>query len=168
MKTAIVTAARAASKAAVVNGVFGPRLQRGRKLAKHHQIDVRLKRRQTRLDRGKHRRRLQRRRRSPEPPRADSGSIDALVNNAGIFFTKHFTQITRSTICGLSCRSTSKVSSLWTQLAIKQMLAQKTAESIVQHHLDDGGAPDRGNQLRGSDDHERRPSSRDASLAMET
>jgi len=48
-----------------------------------------------------------------------------------------------------------------TQLAIKQMLAQKTAEAS-QHHVGDGGSPDRGNQLRGSDDHQRRPRGRDA------
>ena len=58
------------------------------------------------------------------------GSIDALVNNAGIFFTKPFTSYTAEDFKALV--STNVEGFLYvTQLAIKQMLAQKTGGSIV-------------------------------------
>ena len=54
-------------------------------------------------------------------------SIDALVNNAGIFFTKPFTDYTAEDFRSLV--STNLEGFLYvTQLAIKQMLAQKTGE----------------------------------------
>src|SRR5580704_5529009 len=57
-------------------------------------------------------------------------SIDALVNNAGIFFTKPFTDYTAEDFQSLV--STNLGGFLYvTQLAIKQMLAQKTGGSIV-------------------------------------
>jgi NAD(P)-dependent dehydrogenase (short-subunit alcohol dehydrogenase family) len=57
-------------------------------------------------------------------------SIDALVNNAGIFFTKPFTSYTTEDFKALV--STNVEGFLYvTQLAIKQMLAQKTGGSIV-------------------------------------
>jgi NAD(P)-dependent dehydrogenase (short-subunit alcohol dehydrogenase family) len=57
-------------------------------------------------------------------------SIDALVNNAGIFFTKPFTDYTAEDFRSLI--STNVEGFLYvTQLAIKQMLAQKTGGSIV-------------------------------------
>jgi NAD(P)-dependent dehydrogenase (short-subunit alcohol dehydrogenase family) len=57
-------------------------------------------------------------------------SIDALVNNAGIFFTKPFTDYTAQDFKSLV--STNVEGFLYvTQLAIKQMLAQKTGGSIV-------------------------------------
>src|SRR6516162_4906259 len=58
------------------------------------------------------------------------GSIDALVNNAGIFFTKPFTEYTAEDFKALV--STNLEGFLYiTQLAIKQMLAQRTGGSIV-------------------------------------
>jgi NAD(P)-dependent dehydrogenase (short-subunit alcohol dehydrogenase family) len=58
------------------------------------------------------------------------GSIDVLVNNAGIFFTKPFTEYTADDFRSLV--STNLEGFLWiTQLAIKRMLAQKTGGSIV-------------------------------------
>ena len=58
------------------------------------------------------------------------GSIDALVNNAGIFFTKPFTDYTPEDFRSLF--STNVEGFLYvTQLAIKQMLVQKTGGSIV-------------------------------------
>lgn len=58
------------------------------------------------------------------------GSIDALVNNAGIFFTKRFTDYTAEDFQSLV--STNLQGFLYiTQLAIKQMLSQKTGGSIV-------------------------------------
>jgi NAD(P)-dependent dehydrogenase (short-subunit alcohol dehydrogenase family) len=58
------------------------------------------------------------------------GSIDALVNNAGIFFTKRFTDYTAEDIRSLF--STNLEGFLYiTQLAIKEMLSRKTAGSIV-------------------------------------
>src|ERR1700680_166636 len=57
-------------------------------------------------------------------------SIDALVNNAGIFFSKPFTDYTSEDFRSLV--STNVEGFLYvTQLAIKQMLAQKTGGSIV-------------------------------------
>jgi NAD(P)-dependent dehydrogenase (short-subunit alcohol dehydrogenase family) len=57
-------------------------------------------------------------------------SIDVLVNNAGIFFTKSFTDYTAEDFESLV--STNLKGFLYiTQLAIKQMLAQKTGGSIV-------------------------------------
>jgi NAD(P)-dependent dehydrogenase (short-subunit alcohol dehydrogenase family) len=57
-------------------------------------------------------------------------SIDALVNNAGIFFTKRFTDYTALDFKSLV--STNLEGFLYvTQLSIKQMLAQKTGGSIV-------------------------------------
>jgi NAD(P)-dependent dehydrogenase (short-subunit alcohol dehydrogenase family) len=58
------------------------------------------------------------------------GSIDALVNNAGIFFTKPFTDYTAEDFKRLV--STNLEGFIYTtQLAIKQMLAQKSGGSIV-------------------------------------
>jgi NAD(P)-dependent dehydrogenase (short-subunit alcohol dehydrogenase family) len=58
------------------------------------------------------------------------GAINALVNNAGIFFTKRFTDYTVEDFRSLV--STNLEGFLYlTQLAIKQMLAQKTGGSIV-------------------------------------
>src|SRR5262249_26073428 len=58
------------------------------------------------------------------------GSIDVLVNNAGIFFTKPFTDYTADDFRSLV--STNLEGFLYvTQLAVKQMLAQKTGGSIV-------------------------------------
>ncbi len=57
-------------------------------------------------------------------------SIDALVNNAGLFFTKPFTDYTTEDLRSLV--STNLEGFLYiTQLAIKQMLAQKIGGSIV-------------------------------------
>jgi NAD(P)-dependent dehydrogenase (short-subunit alcohol dehydrogenase family) len=57
-------------------------------------------------------------------------SIDVLVNNAGIFFTRPFTDYTAEDFKSLI--STNLEGFLYiTQLAIKQMLAQKTGGSIV-------------------------------------
>src|SRR5208282_4381145 len=57
-------------------------------------------------------------------------SIDVLVNNAGIFFTRPFTDYTAEDIRSLV--STNVEGFVYvTQLAVKQMLAQKTGGSIV-------------------------------------
>jgi NAD(P)-dependent dehydrogenase (short-subunit alcohol dehydrogenase family) len=57
-------------------------------------------------------------------------SIDVLVNNAGIFFTKPFTDYTAEDFKSLI--STNLGGFLYvTQLTVKQMLAQKTGGSIV-------------------------------------
>jgi len=58
------------------------------------------------------------------------GSIDALVNNAGIFFAKPFTDYTAEDFKALS--STNLEGFLYvTQGAVKQMLAQKSGGSVV-------------------------------------
>jgi NAD(P)-dependent dehydrogenase (short-subunit alcohol dehydrogenase family) len=58
------------------------------------------------------------------------GSIDVLVNNAGVFFTKPFTEYTADDFKSLV--STNLEGFLYvTQLSVKQMLSQKTGGSIV-------------------------------------
>jgi NAD(P)-dependent dehydrogenase (short-subunit alcohol dehydrogenase family) len=58
------------------------------------------------------------------------GSIDAVVNNAGIFFTKAFTDYTTEDFKALS--NTNLEGFLYvTQGAVKQMLAQKSGGSVV-------------------------------------
>jgi NAD(P)-dependent dehydrogenase (short-subunit alcohol dehydrogenase family) len=58
------------------------------------------------------------------------GSIDALVNNAGIYFAKPFTDYTLADLRALAAVNLEGFL-LITQLAVKQMLAQKTGGSIV-------------------------------------
>ena len=62
--------------------------------------------------------------------RSRFGSIDALVNNAGIFFSKQFTDYTVDDLRSLVSVNIEGFLFI-TQLAIKQMLAQKTGGSIV-------------------------------------
>src|SRR5262245_24681744 len=70
-------------------------------------------------------------------------SIDALVNNAGIFFTKPFTDSTVEDFKSLF--STNVEGFLYvTQLAIKQMLAQKTGGSNVTITADLARTPNAG------------------------
>jgi NAD(P)-dependent dehydrogenase (short-subunit alcohol dehydrogenase family) len=58
------------------------------------------------------------------------GAVDALVNNAGIFFTKAFTEYTEEDFKALS--STNLEGFLYiTQGAVKQMLTQKSGGSVV-------------------------------------
>src|SRR5207245_9599388 len=58
------------------------------------------------------------------------GSVDALVNNAGIFFTKPFTEYTPEDFRALS--STNLLGFIHTtQLAVKQMLSRKSGGSVV-------------------------------------
>jgi NAD(P)-dependent dehydrogenase (short-subunit alcohol dehydrogenase family) len=58
------------------------------------------------------------------------GSVDALVNNAGIFFAKPFTEYTAEDFRVLS--STNLDGFIYTtQLAVKQMVAQKSGGSVV-------------------------------------
>jgi len=58
------------------------------------------------------------------------GWVDALVNNAGIFFTKPFTEYTPEDFRALS--STNLLGFIHTtQLAVKQMLSQKSGGSVV-------------------------------------
>ncbi len=58
------------------------------------------------------------------------GSIDALVSNAGIYFSKPFTEYTVDDLRSLVSVNIEGFLFI-TQLAIKQMLAQKTGGSIV-------------------------------------
>jgi NAD(P)-dependent dehydrogenase (short-subunit alcohol dehydrogenase family) len=57
-------------------------------------------------------------------------SIDALINNAGIFFTKPFTDYTAGDFQSLVSTNLEGFLHI-TQLSIKQMLAQKTGGSVV-------------------------------------
>ncbi len=65
-----------------------------------------------------------------EVAKSEFGSIDALVNNAGIYFSKHFTDYT---VDDLRLLVSVNIEGFFfiSQLAIKQMLAQKTGGSIV-------------------------------------
>jgi NAD(P)-dependent dehydrogenase (short-subunit alcohol dehydrogenase family) len=58
------------------------------------------------------------------------GAIDALVNNAGIFITKPFTEYTAEDFDRLVSTNLHGFISM-SQLAIKQMLAQKSGGSVV-------------------------------------
>jgi NAD(P)-dependent dehydrogenase (short-subunit alcohol dehydrogenase family) len=58
------------------------------------------------------------------------GSIDALVNNAGIFFSKPFTEYTVEDLRGFVSVNVEGFFFI-TQLAIKQMVTQQTGGSIV-------------------------------------
>ncbi len=58
------------------------------------------------------------------------GSIDALVNNAGIFFGKAFTDFTSADLKSLSSTNLEGFLHV-TQDAVKQMLAQKSGGSVV-------------------------------------
>lgn len=58
------------------------------------------------------------------------GSIDALVNNAGIFFTKAFTDYTAEDFRSLSATNLDGFIHV-TQRVIKQMLTQKSGGSVV-------------------------------------
>jgi NAD(P)-dependent dehydrogenase (short-subunit alcohol dehydrogenase family) len=65
-----------------------------------------------------------------EIARSRFGSIDALVNNAGIFFSKQFTEYTVEDLRSLVSVNLEGFLFI-SQLAIKQMLAQGTGGSIV-------------------------------------
>jgi NAD(P)-dependent dehydrogenase (short-subunit alcohol dehydrogenase family) len=58
------------------------------------------------------------------------GSVDALVNNAGMFFTKTFTDYTAEDFRSLSATNLEGFLYI-TQGAVKQMLAQKSGGSVV-------------------------------------
>ncbi len=58
------------------------------------------------------------------------GSVDALVNNAGIFFVKPFTEYTLEDFRALSSTNLDGFIHA-TQLAVKQMLSQKSGGSVV-------------------------------------
>jgi NAD(P)-dependent dehydrogenase (short-subunit alcohol dehydrogenase family) len=58
------------------------------------------------------------------------GSIDALVNNAGIFFAKPFTDYTPEDFKALASTNLDGFVFI-TQLAVKQMLAQRSGGSVV-------------------------------------
>ena len=90
-----------------------------------------------------------------EVAKSKFGSIDALVNNAGIYFTKHFTDYTIDDLRFLVSVNIEGFLFI-SQLAIKQMLTQRDRRKHRQYHDDAGGSPDRRSKLRGSDDHERR------------
>ena len=65
-----------------------------------------------------------------EVAKSKFGSIDALVNNAGIYFSKRFTDYTVDDLRSLVSVNIEGFLFI-TQFAIKQMLAQKTGGSIV-------------------------------------
>ncbi|MGO9544714.1 MAG: SDR family NAD(P)-dependent oxidoreductase [Rhodomicrobium sp.] len=65
-----------------------------------------------------------------ESAKSKFGSIDALVNNAGIFFAKHFTDYTAEDLRSLFSVNIEGFFFI-TQLAIKDMLTRKTGGSIV-------------------------------------
>ncbi len=94
------------------------------------------------------------------------GWIDGVVNNAGIFFTKSFTDFTPQDFARLS--ETNLEGYIYiTQLAVKQMLAQKTGGSVICITSAMVENPIAGHQRLATDDHERRTGSVTRSLAME-
>ena len=82
-------------------------------------------------------------------------SIDALVNNAGIFFTKPFTDYTAEDFKSLV--STNVEGFLYvTQLSIKQMLAQKNRREYRHDHGVPCSQPDPRRNGGGADGHQGR------------
>lgn len=69
-------------------------------------------------------------RRIAETAIGNFGSIDTVVNNAGIFFTKPFTDYTENDFRRLSQTNLEGYLHI-TQLAVKQMLAQRTGGSVT-------------------------------------
>ncbi len=65
-----------------------------------------------------------------EVAKSKFGSIDALVNNAGVYFSKRFTDYTVDDLRSLASVNLEGFL-LITQMAIKQMLAQNTGGSVV-------------------------------------
>jgi NAD(P)-dependent dehydrogenase (short-subunit alcohol dehydrogenase family) len=65
-----------------------------------------------------------------ETAKSKFGSIDALINNAGIYFSKSFTDYTLDDLRSLFSVNIEGFFFI-TQLAIKEMLAQKTGGSII-------------------------------------
>jgi NAD(P)-dependent dehydrogenase (short-subunit alcohol dehydrogenase family) len=65
-----------------------------------------------------------------EVAKSKFGSIDALVNNAGIYLAKHFTDYTVDDLRSLTVVNIEGFLFI-TQLVVKQMLAQNTGGSIV-------------------------------------
>jgi len=83
-------------------------------------------------------------------------SIDALVNNAGIFVVKPFTDYTAEDFKSLV--STNVEGFLYvTQPVIKQMLAQKTGGEHRHDHSGTRSQPDPGPNSVGAHDHQGRP-----------
>ncbi len=83
------------------------------------------------------------------------GSVDALVNNAGIFFTKPFLEYTAEDFKALS--STNIEGFLYvTQAAVRQMLKQKSGRKRREHYRCAGRESHCGCDRLGSDDHQRR------------
>ena len=83
------------------------------------------------------------------------GSIDAVVNNAGIFVAKPFVDYTIEDFRKLSSTNLDGFIHL-TQLAIRHMLAQRIRRQHRQHHVVVGRSSHRRRYRLGGDDHQRR------------
>ena len=83
------------------------------------------------------------------------GSIDAVVNNAGIFLPKPFVDYTIEDFRKLSSTNLDGFIHL-TQLAIRQMLAAKNRRQHRLHHVVVGRSSHRRRYRLGGDDHQRR------------
>ncbi len=83
------------------------------------------------------------------------GTIDVLLNNAGIFFSKPFLEYTKADFESLI--ATNVAGFLYvTQRAIQQMLRAEFGRKHHQCHDDHGPTSDCRHPLRGADDHQRR------------
>ena len=154
-KTVIVTGGSKGIGAGACEGLSGSRLQRRGEFAGHHQVgsfepsdklalvDGNIVEAATAA-------------KIAEVAKSKFGSIDALVNNAGIYFSKPFTDYTVDDLRALASVNIEGFLFI-TQLAIKQMLAQKDRRKHRQYLVDNGGSSDRWNKRYGSDDHEGRP-----------
>jgi NAD(P)-dependent dehydrogenase (short-subunit alcohol dehydrogenase family) len=89
------------------------------------------------------------------------GSIDALVNNAGIFFSKAFIEYTIEDLRALTSVNIEGFLFI-SQLAIRQMLGPEGWRQYRQYHVDIGGPSDRRGKCLSSNDHQGRPRGRHA------
>ena len=91
-----------------------------------------------------------------EVAKSKFGSIDALVNNAGRYFSKPFTDYTVDDLRSLVSVNIEGIS-LHHPAHYQADVGSEDWRKHRQYHFDDGGSPDRRNKLHGCDDHERRP-----------
>ena len=83
------------------------------------------------------------------------GSIDALVNNAGIYFSKHFTDYTVDDLRSLAAVNLEGFL-LVTQAGGEADVDSEQGRKHREYHVNNGGSPDLRSKRYGFNDHKRR------------